>query len=215
VKIAQKQKVIVKHTEYVKYVEPTREIGINYADSEWVFIIDADERITNELAFEIKKVINENKFSYFYIPRKNLFEGIKWLKHGGWWPDYQIRLIKKDCFVKWPKEIHSAPIINGSYSKLKNPILHAFHGDFEKMVKKTLIFEDIESELLLKADKKVYIFTFFRKFYGELFRRLIKNLGFLDGSIGIIESIYQAFSKTITYLLLYEKKNYRALRSLP
>ncbi|MFO0703157.1 MAG: hypothetical protein U0525_00315 [Patescibacteria group bacterium] len=47
---------------------------------------------------------------------------------------------------------------------------------------------------------------FFRKFYGEMWRRLIKQGGFMDGEFGILESLYQAFSKTITYLLLYEKK---------
>lgn len=83
------------------------------------------------------------------------------------------------------------------------------------MVQKTLIFEDIESELLCKANKPVSTITFFRKFLGELFRRFFANSGFLDGKIGIIESVYQAYSKTITYLLLYEKKNRRPLHPLP
>jgi len=81
------------------------------------------------------------------------------------------------------------------------------------MVEKTIIFEDIESSLLFKASKKVKTSTFFRKFLGELYRRLIRSFGFLDGEIGIIESIYQAFSKTITYIYLYEKS--RTIRSLP
>ena len=60
---------------------------------------------------------------------------------------------------------------------------------------------------LEKAGKKISIKTFFRKFLAELYRRLIKNLGFFDGTFGVIESFYQAFSKTITYMLLYEKNN--------
>lgn len=88
---------------------------------------------------------------------------------------------------------------------LNNPILHYFHGDIGQMVNKTMVFEDIESELLFEAERPVYTLTFFRKFFGELFRRLILNKGFMDGTIGIIESFYQAYSKTITYLFLYEK----------
>ena len=84
---------------------------------------------------------------------------------------------------------------------------------------KFVTFENIESDLLLKAKKNVNVATLFRKFLGELYRRLIRNFGFLDGEIGIIESIYQAFSKTITYLFLYEKrfrkKESSSLRSLP
>ena len=161
----------------------------------------------------VSSVPNYN-FSGFWIPRKNLFAGKKWLRFGGWWPDHQIRLINKDYFVSWSKQIHSTPKIKGDVGKLKNPIIHNFHGDFESMVNKTLIFEDIESDLLYKAGKNASIGIFIRKFLGEFYRRLIKKLGFMDGPVGIIEGIYQAFSKTITYLFLYEKKKNRPLRPL-
>lgn len=206
------------------YVEPAREFGINKASTEWVFVLDADERISPELAIEIKSVLNNRKFSYYKIPRKNIFGNPSaasgaapdsgWLKHGGWWPDHQIRLINKNHLKTWPKEIHSTPQIEGQYGILKQPILHYFHGDFQSMVNKTIIFEDIESDLLFNADKKVTTLTFFRKFFGEIYRRLIKHLGFLDGKIGIIEAIYQAFSKTITYFFLYEKKYHKKSRAI-
>lgn len=189
------------------HVEPAREFGINKSQTDWVLILDADERITEELAEEIKSVIRNSQFSNYKIPRKNVFGNFKWLKHGGWWPDYQVRLINKKYFVDWPKRIHSTPQIKGGFDYLKKPLIHYFHGDLKNMVNKTIIFEDIESELLYKAKKKSNTISFFRKFSAELYRRLVKNLGFLDGPLGIIESIYQAFSKTITYLLLYEKNN--------
>lgn len=193
------------------YVEPAREFGIKKAETDWVLILDADERMTKELAEEINLSINVGNDprvvpkTYFKIPRRNIFSGVKWLRHGGWSPDYQIRLINKQYFVSWPKRIHSTPIIKGNIGYLNNPLIHYFHGNLKTMVDKTVIFEDIESELLYKAGKKTGVSTFFRKYFAELYRRLIKGLGFLDGTFGIIESIYQAFSKTITYLFLYEK----------
>lgn len=149
------------------------------------------------------------RMTHYKIPRQNIFGRGQWLRHGGWWPDYQLRFINKKYFKNWPKEIHSSPDINGATGYLKQPLLHYFHGDLTKMVEKTIIFENIESELLFKANKNVTTTTFFRKFLAEFYRRCIKHLGFLDGTVGIIESIYQAFSKTITYLYLYEKKNRR------
>lgn len=187
-----------------EYVEQAREFGIKKVDSDWVLILDADERLTPELTEEIKSTIKAN-YSHYKIPRKNIFGKIKWLKYGGWWPDYLIRLINKKYFKSWPKDIHSTPIVDGQCGDLQNPILHYFHGDLENMVEKTIIFENIESDLLYKAKKDSSTLIFFRKFFGELYRRLVKDLGLLDGEIGIIESIYQAFSKTITYLFLYEK----------
>jgi len=214
----------IKTFPFSHYVEPARAFGIQSAKTDWVFILDADERMTKELADEIKTVIsrqssdigktdfnkptteNRQLKTYYKVPRKNIFGKNKWLKHGGWWPDYQIRLFYKSALIDWPKQIHSTPKFTGSERKLKNPIIHYFHGDLKSMVDKTLIFEDIESDLLYKAHKKTGTVIFLRKFLGELYRRLIKHRGFLDGTVGIIESIYQAYSKTITYIFLYEKQ---------
>ncbi|MBI4973524.1 glycosyltransferase family 2 protein [Candidatus Roizmanbacteria bacterium] len=201
---------VIPFDSHPLYVEPAREFGIKQIKSDWVMILDADERMTKELAHEITETIKENN-TYYKIPRKNIFAGKKWLQHGGWWPDEQMRLIKMSAFKAWPNDIHSTPKIEGKMGYLKEPFLHYFHGDLQTMVEKTLIFEDIESDLLYKAGRPVSTPTFFRKFFGELWRRLFRNRGFMDGKIGIIESIYQAFSKTITYLFLYEKKNGRTL----
>ena len=203
------------------YVEPAREFGIRQIKTDWVMILDADERMTKALAHEItdlpaealakEGLTDSTKITYYKIPRKNIFAGKKWLQHGGWWPDEQMRLIKTSAFQSWPTNIHSTPLIKGKMGYLKEPFLHYFHGDLQSMVEKTIIFEDIESGLLYKAGRPISIPLFFRKFLGELWRKLFKNKGFKDGEIGIIESIYQAFSKTITYLFLYEKKNGRTL----
>lgn len=212
VEIAKKMSAqVISFDSHPLYVEPAREFGIKQIKTDWVMILDADERITKDLAGEIDLVIQSKEFTHYKIPRKNMFHGKKWLQYGDWWPDEQMRLIKISSFKSWPKAIHSTPNIEGKMGFLKEPLLHYFHGDLETMVDKTLIFEDIESDLLYKAHKSVSTSTFFRKFLGELYRRLFKNQGYRDGEIGIIESIYQAFSKTITYLFLYEKKNGRTL----
>ncbi len=205
IKIVKEKKVDYYIFSPVAYVELARQEAIKIANSPWVLILDADERLTPELAKEIKEAIQSENYTYYKIPRKNIFINL-WLKYGGWWHDYQIRLINKKYFVEWPKTIHSTPVIKGNGGYLKNPLLHYFHGDLHQMVEKTAKFEDIESTLLFQANRFVNTLTFFRKFAGELWRRMFKNLGFLDGIWGIIESIYQAFSKTITYLFLYEKK---------
>lgn len=212
IEIAKKMETtIISFNSRPLYVEPAREFGIKQIKTDWVFILDADERITEDLADEIKKTIQSKEYTYYKVPRKNMFAGVKWLQHGGWWPDEQMRLINVQAFKSWPTNIHSTPKIEGKMGHLLEPFLHLFHGNLQTMVNKTLIFEDIESDLLHKAGRSVSTPTFFRKFFGEIYRRLFKNKGYKDGEVGIIESIYQAFSKTITYLFLYEKKNSRTL----
>lgn len=209
--LAKKNGAVVYTHPYEQYVEPVRNYAMSKAESDWVFILDADERMTQELAGEIPSRITHEKNTYYKVPRKEYFAKKVWLSHGGWWPNHIIRLIKKDSFVDWPAAIHSTPQITGSMGMLNNAILHFSKNDYSDIVNKTIMFENMESELLYKANKPVSVLTFFRKFFGELNRRLIKKQGYKDGTIGIIESMYQAFSKTITYLYLYEKKKSSAL----
>ena len=215
VALAKSENAEVALFDYSGYVEPARLFGIKQAKSQWVFILDADERMTKELALEIQQLLesppkttnDQNLITHYRIARKNIFGDTKWLSHGGWYPDYQTRLINKDKLVDWPARIHSTPSIEGNKGHLNNPFIHYFHGNITQMVNKTIKFENVESDLLFDAGRKVNTLTFFRKNLAELFRRLIAQQGYLDGMIGWIESIYQAYSKTITYLFLFEKTN--------
>lgn len=200
-----KLKIDVVSISNTGIVETSREFGISQTKTDWVFLLDVDEKLTEVLAEEIKAAVKSEKYSYYKIPRKEIVFHKKWLQHGGWWPNYQIRLINKQFFDSWPQKIHSTPIIKGDFTFLNSPLLHYSQNNLTEVVSRTVIFEDKESDLLFEAKRRVTTPIFFRKFFGELFRRLIKGLGFLDGEVGIIESVYQAFSKTITYLYLYEK----------
>lgn len=203
--IAQKMGVEVYHHKRALIIEPSRNYAIGKARGDWVYILDADERITSELANEIRQAISSPLYSHYRGPRLNMFAN-KWgLKHGGWWPDPIIRLIRKDDFINWPSLIHSTPQIRGEEGRLKSPLLHLSQGNLSEMVEKTIRFEDKESSLLSEARRKSNTLIFFRKFIAEFFRRAIRNRGILDGAAGLIASLYQAYSKTITYLLVYEK----------
>lgn len=204
--IAKKERATIMTVAHHIYVEPIRMDGIKKATGDWIFILDADERMTKDLAVEIKTVIEKPEYTNYKVPRKNIFARQVWLKNGGWYPDEQTRLLKRSAIKDWPKKIHSTPLIEGKQSKLTEPMLHYFHGDLAGMVNKTGVFEQIESGLLYDANRASSTRIFFRKFLGELFRRLIQNAGWKDGMTGIIESYYQAYSKTITYLFLYEKQ---------
>jgi (heptosyl)LPS beta-1,4-glucosyltransferase len=219
--VAKKSGASIVTLKQLPYVELARMDGVKHAKTEWIFILDSDEVISQDLANEILSVTTSQsqsksadsnefqpvstRFTSYRVPRKNLFGPSKWLRHGGWWPDLQTRLIKKSALQDWPKIIHSTPKIEGESADLKEALLHYSHGDFSQMVHKTIKFEGTESELLHKAGRRASTLIFFRKFLGELYRRLIKQKGFLDGKEGFAESIYQAYSKTVTYLMLYEK----------
>ena len=180
--------------------------GKEEAHGEWLFYLDADERITSELEKEIKDIIEEGlgEFSAFAVPRLNVLLGRE-MFFGGWYPDYQIRLFHKDKLDKWVGKLHERPVYEGQLGYLKQPIKHLTHRDLFSMVEKTNYWSLIEAKLLYEAHHpSMAPWRFFRIMLTEFWERGIKKQGWRDGIVGWIEIIYQMFSRFMTYAKLWE-----------
>ena len=187
-----------------------RNYGAKKAKGGWLLYVDTDEQVTPELKKEILKVIENCKLkivnSAFAIPRKNILLGRE-MRYGGWWPDYVVRLIKRDVLIKWEGKLHEQPKIKSRIGKLKNPLIHISHRSLSEMVDKTNAWSEIEARLLFESGHpKMNIFRFFTAGFREFWYRGIRKLGFLDGTVGIIEVMYQTYSRLITYAKLWEKQ---------
>jgi (heptosyl)LPS beta-1,4-glucosyltransferase len=182
-----------------------RNLGAQKASGEWLFYIDSDERVTPELKEEIIKTISEDpKEKAFAIPRRNVLLGHE-MKHGGWWPDYVLRLIKKDALLGWEGELHEQPKVKGEVGKLTNPFIHITHRSLTEMMEKTNAWSEVEAKLLFDAHHpKMVWWRFFSVAGREFWYRGIIKMGFLDGPVGVIEVIYQMISRMITYAKLWE-----------
>jgi len=181
-----------------------RNLGAEKCLADWIFYIDADEKVTNELKNEILSSIKTSKYSGYAIPRKNILLGHE-MKHGGWSPDYVLRLIRRKSLISWRGRLHEQPKIKGKVGKLINPLIHNSHRSLSEMVEKTNRWSEIEAELLFESNHpKMTWWRFFSVAVREFWYRGIVKLGFLDGATGIIEIIYQMYSRMITYAKLWE-----------
>lgn len=183
-----------------------RNEGAKRAKHNWLFYVDTDEEVTNELRTEIKTTISNLQFtnSAYAIPRKNTLLGhtMHW---GGWYPDYVLRLIRKDKLKGWFGELHEQPLIDGKVGHLKKPLLHNSHRSLHDMVDKTNKWSEIEAKLLFESNHpNMNFLRFCSAGFREFWYRGIRKLGFLDGTVGIIEIIYQIYSRLITYSKLWE-----------
>ena len=177
------------------------------AKSKWLLYVDADERLPQELIREIKIAISKNDFSAFYIPRKNYVLG-KWVRYGGWWPDYAPRLFKKSKLEKWEGVVHESPVISGKISYLKTPIEHLSARSMSQMFLKSIKWAKIEADLFLKhGHRQVGITSILKSSAFEFVRRYILKLGFLDGVVGLIEGIYQSLHQAMVLTYLWEAQN--------
>lgn len=190
-----------------------RNEGAKRAYCDWLLYVDSDEYVTPDLKQEIQRVTSAYSLvpSAYAVPRRNILLGHE-MHYGGWWPDYVIRLIKKDALIKWQGDLHEQPKIKGEVGKLQSPLIHNSHRNLTEMIDKTNAWSEIEAELLFKFGHPQMIWwRFFTAAGREFWYRGIMKLGFLDGPIGIIEIIYQMYSRMITYAKLWELQ-YRDLK---
>jgi glycosyltransferase involved in cell wall biosynthesis len=182
-----------------------KNLGAQKATGIWLLFIDTDEVLEEALIKEIKSVIKNNSSKGAYeILRRNVFLGHE-MKHGGWAPDYTLRLIKKENLIFWEGVLHEQPRIKGEIGKLKGSYFHFTHQNIEEMVEKTNKWSKVEAKLLFEAGHPPMAWWRFFSIAGrEFWYRGIAKLGFLDGPIGIFEIGYQMYSRMITYAKLWE-----------
>jgi len=152
----------------------------------WVLVLDANERITDRLRDEIIRLLKDNAVKDgYYIPRKNYFAN-RWIKHGGWWPDYTLRLFRRDKGRFEKRIVHEAVKINGNTGYLKNPIEHYTYKNIQDFLKRMNTYSTLAAKELLKKGRRANILDIIFRPIATFFRMLFLRLGILDGVYGII-----------------------------
>lgn len=180
---------------------------LSLATNDWVLYVDCDEIISKELSEEIKNVVRAKKYSAFYIPRKNYVLG-KRIKNGGWWPDYAPRLFNKAGLIKWVGVVHESPQTKSSFGYLKQPIEHFTARTLNLMLDKSIKWAKIEAQLFFRShNPKVNKLKIIKAGVLEFLYRYLFKKGFLDGTIGLMEAIYQSLHKAMVFTYLWEMQN--------
>ena len=184
--------------------DKNRNILAKKAKNDWLLYVDADERLDEDLVKEIKTATRENQYAAYYFPRNNIILG-KLLRHTGFWTDYVPRLFKRSKLVKWQGKVHESPQIIGDFGYFKAPISHFTAQSMSEMLKKSIKWAKIEAELSLKnKHPQVTILRIVKAMFLEFISRYFVKKGFLDGTVGLIESIYQAYHKAMVLTYLWE-----------
>ena len=180
----------------------------NYATSlltsEWVLHIDADERMTPELWDEIRAILTNGSSDGYLVPCLNIIFG-KPLKHGGWYPQYHLRLQRR-AKALWYGAVHEAATVDGPVGKLIQPIVHFGHPDVHTFLAKLDYYTTFEatrrndSIFLLGALALLTPFPYFVYKY-------VLQLGFLDGWRGLSVALLLSFYRCVTYLKALEQRS--------
>jgi len=181
-----------------------RNEGLKKAKTDWVFYLDADERVTPKLAQEIQVHVETNDAAVLQVKRKNIYYG-QLVTHGGWGRDLLERVFLRSALKTWQGQVHESPEFTGQVIKLHQELVHFTHRNTRDNLLKSADWTLIEAKLLYEAKSpQVKISTLFRKAIMEFVRRLIFKKGYQDGIVGWIESMVQGMNKFLVYLQLWE-----------
>lgn len=178
--------------------------ALNICSGDWILQLDADEVVTQELKKEITTTINSNsQMNGYYIPRKNYFLG-QWMKKGGLYPDYVIRLLKKGKGRFPCKSVHEQIEIEGKVGYLKNDLLHFTNPTISDYWNNSVQrYAALTAQEILNKNKKnsvtlsaKYLFTM--PIY-TFFNRYIKHKGVVDGFPGLIFALGSAIHYPVAY----------------
>jgi len=169
------------------------------AKGPWILNIDADERVTEELRLEILKVLKEDPpVKGFRMPRKNYFCG-QWIRHGGWYPNYQMRLYRKDAGRFAPREVHEQVEVKGPVGTLDSPLEHHTYHSISDYIKRMDHYSELSARQYLKEGRRVSWPKILLRSWFTFIQMWVLKRGFLDGANGLILAVLYSQYTFIKY----------------
>jgi len=197
--------------QYTKHVYCTdwpgfgiqKQRALDKATGEWVLSIDADEQVTAELKQEIQQAIKINQPDGFDIPRLSSYCG-RDIKHAGWWPDYVLRLFKRESGKFSPDLVHERVIVEGQINKLKSPLLHEAFINSDEVLIKVNQYSTLGAQKLYGSGKSSSLKKAIFKSLWMFIRTYLIKAAFLDGRQGFMLAISSAEVTYYKYVKLMQ-----------
>ena len=213
VELAKKLGAHVIETDWPGY-GPQQNRGIDAAACDWVFSLDADERITQALAQEIRAVIHQPLFDGFDLPRRSWFIA-RFLRYSGWWPDRTRRLVRRGKGRFTNHTIHANLRVEGNVGHLTQPIVHYSYRDLDSVIDKMNRYSSGSAQDMYVGGKRTTLLTAALHGMWAFLRTYILKLGVLDGAEGFIVSVANAEGSYYKHLKLRELLSRKTKRLVP
>jgi glycosyltransferase involved in cell wall biosynthesis len=164
---------------------PQKNRALDLATKEWVLSIDADERVTPELAAEIQKELQNPRADAYNIARLSNFCG-RWIRHSGWWPDHVLRLFKKDAGRFSDVAVHESVQTTRPVATLSGHFLHYPYADMESLIIKVNRYSSDAARMMHAKGRKSGVATATGHALWTFIRIYLIRRGFLDGKEGFV-----------------------------
>jgi glycosyltransferase involved in cell wall biosynthesis len=182
--------------------------ALEKASGTWILSLDADERVTPELRHEILEILSgkitgKNAIKGYHISRKNFFRG-RWVRYGGWYPDYTLRLFLKSKGSFRQRQVHESVEIEGKTGYLKNPIEHYTYMSVADYLKRLEVYSRLASLEISPRKKWTRWHTLTFRPVFTAFKMYVLRKGLLDGTTGLFLAFSYAYYTFLKYYRYYE-----------
>jgi glycosyltransferase involved in cell wall biosynthesis len=185
--------------------------ALEKAQGDWVLSIDADEVVTPELKSEIEQALQSERCSGFEIPRLSRYCG-KPMHHGGWWPDYVLRLFRREKGRFTDSAVHERVLVQGETGRLKNPLLHEAFVNADEVLHKINSYSSLGARVLEQKGVRSSLSKAVLKASWTFIRTYFIKASLLDGRHGFMLAVSNAEGAYYKYLKLLELQNRRLPR---
>ncbi|MBI3967979.1 MAG: glycosyltransferase family 2 protein [Chloroflexi bacterium] len=181
-----------------------RNAALALARGAWVLFVDADERVTPALAAEIRRAIeSECLCAGYWIPRQNVILG-RVVRHGGWYPDEQLRLLRRDrAHYDETKPVHEVVVLDGKSGHLSYHLIHHNYRRVRQLFAKQDRYATLEARELRRRGLRARPHNFVLQPLRQFRWRYWELAAFRDGWRGLALSLLLAAYTVVAYWRLW------------
>lgn len=191
---------------------PQKNFAVGNARNDWVLCLDADERLSPELAASMRTVLDRQDAARahgYTMARRNRFLG-RWLQHGEGYPDWNLRLFDRRQ-GRWSEDaVHEHVLVNGKVERVNGDLLHASAESLEHYLDKQNRYTTLQAEALHARGERPRVARMVLSPLVRFVRFYVFRLGFLDGIPGLVHILIGCGNSFMKYAKLRELRHPRA-----
>ena len=175
------------------------------ASKDWVLLVDSDERVTAELKEEVVSALatEDGEYAGYAVPRLVYYLD-RWWRRGGWYPDYDVRLFRRDRASWGGSDPHEKILVNGPVRRLRHPLHHYSYRSIDDHVQRINRFTSISSKELRKEGGCWRLSDALLRPPVRFFRSYVLKRGFMEGFAGFYIAVTAAVYVFLKYAKLWE-----------
>ena len=181
-----------------------KNFALDKCSHQWVLSLDADERLTPELQAEIRQLLRQSPACDGYeLNRQNFFLG-RWIKHGGWYPDYLVRLFRRGAGRFEERLVHESVRLQSRPGRLKHHLRHYTYRSLNDYLQRMQRYCELGARQMAREGRRAAYTDLLGHPLGTFFKMYLLKQGFRDGYHGLLLAGLYSFYSFVKYARLWE-----------